>query len=518
MKAALFCIQYASDLLLHDAEKDGIGSGQHLGTAAEILRQGDFRIVRVPVLRQEKLRPGQTEAVDALLHISHLEHIRAAEALCRKCRHQGLLDIVRVLVLVHQDLPQPMGIVVGDGRGPPRLSLSCIQDLQGKVLEIREIQHAPPGLFRLKARHKVPGQVHQHMDVFRHALLNPLLQRRRRQDQQLLQSLQLLLHAVPHIGHEALFLRFAAFQASEGDFLYRTGQCRQVRRRGCCRQPLQLLLQCGKIAFRAVLLLTDFQSIAVGIAEIPQAQPNVLEEICLRRGIAAFRLLQVFLRPGICRSIVKDPKDQLLHAAVVLPPGVAVGKAQKGLLLSLITFLQQLPDHIALQQAQFSLLAQPEGRVQTDDRIVLRDQPLAEGIDGADVCILYTAGLPDQPFIVRRLPETLQQPLPKALPHFLGRRIRKSHDQQLRQGHRVLRIRQPLQNMLHQHRGLAGAGGSRHQEIPLPMPDHLLLLLCPLHAHHFPPVLLVSHRPRCDDKQLPYFSVGSSLSLSDAAA
>ncbi len=94
MKAALFCIQYAADLLLHHTEKDGIGSSQHLGTAAEILRQGDFRIVRVPVLRQEKLRPGQTEAVDALLHISHLEHIRAAEALCRKRLHQGLLDII----------------------------------------------------------------------------------------------------------------------------------------------------------------------------------------------------------------------------------------------------------------------------------------------------------------------------------------------------------------------------------------------------------------------------------------
>ncbi len=180
MQTAFLCIQYAADLLLHHPEENGIGSRQHLGAAPEVLGQSNLRIIRIPVLGQKELRTRQTEAVDALLHIAHLEHIRAAEALCGQGLHQRLLHIVRILVLVHQDLPQAMGIVIRNGRGPPFLPLAGIQDLQCKVLEIRKIQHAPPGLFRLKARHKVPGQVHQHMDVFGHALPDPLLKLSRR--------------------------------------------------------------------------------------------------------------------------------------------------------------------------------------------------------------------------------------------------------------------------------------------------------------------------------------------------
>ena len=114
MQGRLFRIADASHILGHDPVEHVVDSLQYLFPAPEVLVQFDLPaggtcfclvIVRISmILFLEQLRPGQTELVDALLHVPYHKHIGLAEPFPGYGQKQGLLDQVAVLVLVHQNL------------------------------------------------------------------------------------------------------------------------------------------------------------------------------------------------------------------------------------------------------------------------------------------------------------------------------------------------------------------------------------------------------------------------------
>ena len=89
----------------------------------------------------EQLRPGQTEAVDALLHVPNHENVVLPPAHRGNAGQDRLLDQVAVLVLINHDLRELLLIFPGrQGRNQlPFLLLR--QDPQRKLLHIAEIDH-----------------------------------------------------------------------------------------------------------------------------------------------------------------------------------------------------------------------------------------------------------------------------------------------------------------------------------------------------------------------------------------
>ena len=144
--------------------KEKVGGVQNLLAGAEVLREDDLPVLAVQglcvglegrVLGQEDGGVRQTEAVDALLYVPYGEEVFA------RLGHRledGVLDLVGVLVFVHQDfgvsggdlLPQLRGAAVrGDQKG------------QGQVLLIGEIGGVEPELLRPEGGGKGRRQIQQ---------------------------------------------------------------------------------------------------------------------------------------------------------------------------------------------------------------------------------------------------------------------------------------------------------------------------------------------------------------------
>ena len=132
-----------------------IDTGQHRLPAPEVLLQFNH-LARSPfpgicfVFIHEQLRPGQTEPVYALLHIPHHEHVGMAGPFPGNAGNQCFLDIVAVLIFVHQNffiLPAQLVCHLGRTAGNRLLPVPCflpfIQNLQRQMLQIIKIQHVP---------------------------------------------------------------------------------------------------------------------------------------------------------------------------------------------------------------------------------------------------------------------------------------------------------------------------------------------------------------------------------------
>ena len=184
--------------------------------------------------------------------------------------------------------------------------------------------------------------------------------------------------------------------------------------------------------------------------------------------------------------------DQLCDARVGLSLREGVDEVKEILFAGRILLLQQILEDITLQQPELSLVSHAEARVEVDRRIVFRDEMLTEGIDGGDARILYTAGLADQLCAVRMLPELLLKRRLDPVPHLLCRRLCEGHDHHLGQLHRIHRVHDPGNHMLHEHRRLAGARRCGDQQITRCMIDYTFLFSRPL--HHSSP--LVKSRSR----------------------
>ena len=151
----------------HDVSEQVVAAQQDLGPGAEVPGQhpppgpagpGVFPVGKAAVFVQKDGGVGQAEAVDRLLHVPHLEQ---SAPLVRDGLEDGILNLVGVLIFVHLDLLKAVGPHPGGLGG---LSLVVQQQLDGEVLQVREVHQPPPPLLLGVVGQKVRRQVHQGLD------------------------------------------------------------------------------------------------------------------------------------------------------------------------------------------------------------------------------------------------------------------------------------------------------------------------------------------------------------------
>ena len=179
-------------------------------------------------------------------------------------------------------------------------------------------------------------------------------------------------------------------------------------------------------------------------------------------------------------------KDSFFYFLVPLFIAVIVHKGNKllpcrqlfGFQRTLVFFFQQGFQGVVFQQDKLLFTGQTEFRVYVQCLDMLANQPLAEGMEGADIRPREQHHLSFQlggSFGIRGCCYFFFQRSFNAFAHFGSRRIGKGHHQQL------VNIQFPFDkladNTLYQHLGFAGPGGSRYQNIPATLINGFLLIL-----------------------------------------
>ncbi len=341
----------------------------------------------------EQLRPGQTEAVDALLHVPHHENVVFPPADRGNAGQYRLLDQVAVLVLVDHHLRELLLIFPGrQGRNQlPFLFLR--QDPQRKLLHIAEIDHIfALLLFReslTEPDHQLRKHLHDTVGGF-HVLqqfLRSLIEIGCRQVlHQLFHLIPERLDLVPFFRRHAFILfRRQTFPIDSQDPFIQSGKC--IR----SQDPLQHLPVCFQhipVHIRPVRLLTDPDPLSQklpdirkillhlrhGLAEIHRLLHTIAHgircilHVCRIRRVrqimpfCAFRLLlpagrihlralpEPLLRLGIASGILVELQDQFLQLPVISPASQLFHKLQKAFRPLLIAFLQQILQNVLLQK------------------------------------------------------------------------------------------------------------------------------------------------------------------------
>ena len=483
VKRHLLVVVDAAQHRTHHAVEHAVDRTHHLVAAPEVPAQLDLRIVRILIFHKEEIRARLTEAVDGLLHVPDLEDIRTAEARRRKGTDQLLLHEVRVLILVHQDLPILLCDIIGDRRRmADAVGVRGIEDLQRLMLKITEVEHMPLFLLLLVTRAELLREAHEALHAALDAGLHPRLGLRIQNDRQPGDVLRILLHIVTDRRHAALQCGFRRPQSLIADRLGPENEFLKLRRFRCIPEGLLFLCHIREIAFRAIRLCTDGQRIVHPLRVIAETRGELLQEKLL--SIRRFRRetgIEVLLRPRVGGCALVQLLNQLCDARVGLSLREGVDEVEKILFARRILLLQQILEDIALQKPELALVSHAEARVEVDRRIVFRDEMLTEGIDGGDARVLNAPGLTDQLCAVRMLPELLLECRLDTIPHLLGRCLREGHDHHLGQLHRIHRGHDPGNHMLHEHRGLTGACRRSDQQIPRCMIDYTFLFSRPLH-------------------------------------
>ena len=112
----------------------------------------------------KKFRTGQAETVNALLHIPHHENIMFSLPDLRYRQHQLFLHKTAVLILVDENFLKLFRELPGCGSIPDPAVFLLHQNIQGEMLQIREIQQVFLPLAFPVLLHKIPGQVNQSAD------------------------------------------------------------------------------------------------------------------------------------------------------------------------------------------------------------------------------------------------------------------------------------------------------------------------------------------------------------------
>ena len=460
-----------------------VNRAHDLVAAPEVPTELDLRIVRILIFHKEEIRARLAEAVDRLLHVTDLKDIRTTEAFRREGPDQLLLYEVRVLVLIHQDLTILMRDIIRDRRRvADTLCIRGIEDLQRLMLEITEIQHMPLFLLLLIARTELLREAHEATHAALDARLHLRLGLWIQHGWHPRDFLRILLHIVTDRRHASLQRGFRRLQTLITDRLRPENEFLEIHRLCCILDCLLFLPYIREIAFRTVRLRTDGQRIAHPLRIIAESCGELLQQEFLSiRGFRRETGIEVLLRPWVGSRTLIQLLDQLRDSRVSLSLREGIDEMKKILFTRRILLLQQILEDIPLQEPELSLVPHAETRIEVDRRIVLCDEMLTEGIDGGDACILDTAGLTDQLCAVRMLPELLLERRLDPVPHLLCRCLREGHDHHLGQLHRIHRVHDPGNHMLHKHRGLTGARRCGDQQIPRCMIDYLFLFSRPLH-------------------------------------
>ena len=206
-------------------------------------------------------------------------------------------------------------------------------------------------------------------------------------------------------------------------------------------------------------------------------------------------LLQPALRVGMALDLPPDVQQDLHQAAVAAAVGHGVhqaGKVPTGL-QGRIPFLQHLSEHILQEDPGLVLLAEPEIVVQLQPVPLLPEELGAEGVHRGDLGLIDPGGLSAEEGVLRAQGKTLGKLGGNAAPQLGGGSPGVGDDQEpVNVG--VLALHS-AKEPLHQHPGLARAGGGRHQKLPAPVGDSGLLLPRQLKSHSLPSLFGIIRGP-----------------------
>ena len=377
------------------------------------------------------------------------------------------------------------------------------------MLQIREVQQAPPGLLRLIGPLEGPHQVHEPLD--RRAAL--------RQGGKLLPAVPVepvgqlskaLLHSVPQVLHPLSglqgpgLLHGAEFHGPLPLPAHRREWDGQAGERPVPAaplgggaeglHPLQGGLEGGSVVpLQQLVGGRQGQGLLQPLGAVPPLPGGVGEEQAAPGGLPGIRhpgqlphlplLPQPALRVGVALDAAEHVQHDLGQAAVVPPGGQGVHQDGKGAvrLDSLVLLLQHVLQHLGHEHLCLPLVAQPEVRVQVQPVALLPQEGGAEGVDGGDLGPVHQGGLPPQvpvPWVLRQAGGEL---LGDAGAQLGGGGLGVGDDQEAVQvqplpGH-------PVQQPLHQHPGLARPGSGGHQQFPAPVVYDLLLFIGQRKSH-----------------------------------
>ena len=486
----------------HQPGEDEVHRVRHLFARAEVPIQSDGGGVAVPLPvvlgegpagPQENFRHGPAEAVDALLYVPH--HEQVLPVLGHR-PEQGVLHLVDVLVLVYHDFVKAGGHLPGGGGG---LAVLPQKQADGLVLQVAVIQEVPLPLFLGVPPGKVQGELlqafHQGggLGDFPHAG-GPVRR----------QVLQQLPGGPLHLFAEGLqpVLEGVAVVAPQrpppgrGEVPRRLGKAVPVPGPGQLLQAeegLAVLLQGGGVGLlHGGVLPALLQSPGQQPQAVGGRLPGVVQNHPLPgggprpSGHAGEVHLHLFrkppLREGVALHKAVQGQHHLQQAAVVPLPGEGVRQGAHGALLK---GLGQGLVEGGVHQV-FLLLVRDDFKIRRKVQQVeeLPHHLGAEAVHRADVRLGQQHALPPQVGVAGVLPEHLVQAGLQPGAHLRRRGLCKGDDEHPVGAGGVLRVGQPLDGPLHQHRRFARAGRGRHQHGAPPGGDGVLLAVCPTHISH----------------------------------
>ena len=159
-----------------------------------------------------------------------------------------------------------------------------------------------------------------------------------------------------------------------------------------------------------------------------------------------------------------QPQDDLLQLPVAFSRRIALREGKETLFFLLILFLQELLQHIPLQQLQLPLFADAEGGIQVNDMEILPDHRETEAVDSRDRSAVDQGGLLPQMLVEGILLGFLLNGCADPLFHLRRGRLCERDDEQLIHGQRVLLPGEHGDDPLHQHGCLAGSCRSGHKD------------------------------------------------------
>ncbi len=399
-------------------------------------RHPPARLLFLPVGRiflQKKLRPRQTEFIDALLHIPYHESIVSALFLTGNTGQDIFLHKIAVLVLINQDLMEMAAVFQSSfSRRTFSLFILLHQDRQCKMFNVIEIQNVLIPLLRLKNLLEGKCQIHQCTD-------RPLT------DCHLFHNLFFALEKVLFLQIPQLFLHRRA-----DSFHHLTLACRNrfilLRREPAksdrLKSHIENLENASRfVRFRISAFLQDplrhlfflFQQFPVHIRSIRffahtdrlrklfhttfQKQPRLPQQLPYPRDFLEPDCLPVFLRmlPGFRKRLcghhlgyavillsflqpllrkrrthgkVIEFQHHLLHRRIPAAGTEIFHTMQKSFFLSSISGLQRLFQCLLSYQLSLALLGNPKAGIQADRMELVAQHKQTEAVNGCDPGIM----------------------------------------------------------------------------------------------------------------------------------
>ena len=398
-----------------------------------------------------------------------------------------LLDIVGILIFVHQDLPELCPQFADD--------LFIFQQFEGVVLQVAEVQQAPAQLFLRKPLGK---RAHQAAHRLCHGGHDPAF----RPD-----GGSGLKEIILPQGGDALQKPFpAALDPFQKGFVLvpASRQAALIKGLQAGIGPIPAFVHSGPkltakgLVFRqqrAILrpdLRHSFRQ-AGGLIKVPQGvvQPTrcllpdavqPLQALRVRQAQHRQQFQQLF-RVGMAAEFFMHIQYRLGQHPVGPAVGERVAQGGKPRLPLPVSLLQGVVQRLLQQQGALGLVGQAEVRLHAAQGKVLPDEALAKGVNRLDAGCAQQAQLPPQMDIVRLFRQTAAQLVADPLAHLPRRRVGKGHHQQLVHTAGVRGIGEQAQHPPDQHGGLAGAGGGGHDQASIPAIHRQLLLLGQFDAH-----------------------------------